>query len=644
MDSQSSRWKYGASTNREEYSISIEFLCSTSILFLLRPLCKRSMFGRSSLKLLHATQKCVVGQRIIRATMTADTAESTLPRSQKRPFTERKAPRSKKVRKREGRGETVITHDDVLLKDLSEYMTRMNIDPSNVENTTPEQQQATVEITATSSTGDGIGREQKGNGSSQVYVVPFAVPGDVVRIKAYRHIRGPFPYTQADFIDVQTPSPDRDDSIIGCRYFAKCGGCQFQMLPYEKQLAQKRTVVEKAFRNFSQLPPELVPTVQNTFPSPLQYGFRTKLTPHFDGPPGPKRKPTRWESCPPIGFQRKDTGKTMDIEECPIGAEVLQHGLKRERKRVAERIGEYKNGATILLRESTRKRLRAEGDGEEGSIKFDNEQDTLYQYRDGHVFEKSCVSDMKGTSTDYVGDYALTAPANSFFQNNNSILPGFIDQIRQLIMMPSLSEQENQSEGQSLKFENLIDAYCGSGLFSITLANLFTRTTGIDIDPLSIKAAYANMEANAHLLPNREGSPGSDSDSEGVSFIAASAERLFESVKTFTPEQTVVILDPPRKGCDKLFLNQLLDFAPERIIYVSCNVHTQARDIGWLLKGGQDEDVDLQAAVEGRSYNMVSLRGFDFFPQTHHVEGVAVLEKRRPRISKTIESSIANGE
>lgn len=577
--------------------------------------------------------------------MAANLPDNTLTRPQKRSFTETKAPRSKKVRKREGRGETVITHDDVLLRDLSNYMTRMNIDPVKVENTTLEQQQATVEIIATSSTGDGIGRKYGNSEASQVYVVPFAIPGDVVRVKAYRHIRGPSPYTQADFIAVQTPSPDRDDSLIGCRYFAKCGGCQFQMLPYEKQLAQKQTVVERAFKNFSQLPPELVPMVQDTFPSPLQYGFRTKLTPHFDGPPGPRRKPTRWESVPPIGFQRKDTGNTMDIEECPIGAEVLQYGMTRERKRVAERIGAFKNGATILLRESTRRRPRREGDDEEGSKRYDEDEDTLYQHRDGYVFEKTCVSDMKGTSTDYIGAYALTAPANSFFQNNNSILPGFIDQIRQSILMPSWSEKHGQPDGQSHnQFKNLIDAYCGSGLFSITLANLFTRTIGIDIDPLSIKAAYTNLEANTHLLPDRKGSTAQDPDSEGVSFIAASAERLFESVKKFKPEETVVILDPPRKGCDKSFLSQLLDFAPKRIVYVSCNVHTQARDVGWLSRDGEaGEDVGDAEEVQRRMYDVVSLRGFDFFPQTHHIEGVAVLERRRQGVLETNGDSASNG-
>ena len=77
------------------------------------------------------------------------------------------------------------------------------------------------------------------------------------------------------------------------------------------------------------------------------------------------------------------------------------------------------------------------------------------------------------------------------------------------------------------------------------------------------------------------------------------------------------MIDPPRKGCDADFLRQLLEFRPRRLVYVSCNGHTQARDVGVLVEG----------RGHGARYEIESIRGFDFFPQTHHVESVAVLQR-----------------
>ena len=87
-----------------------------------------------------------------------------------------------------------------------------------------------------------------------------------------------------------------------------------------------------------------------------------------------------------------------------------------------------------------------------------------------------------------------------------------------------------------------------------------------------------------------------------------------------------MVIDPPRKGCDESFLRQLLRYSPARVVYVSCNVHTQARDVG-LLVGGM-KGVDGGFGPGNGAYEIENLRGFDFFPQTGHVEGVAVLRRK----------------
>jgi tRNA (uracil-5-)-methyltransferase len=452
-----------------------------------------------------------------------------------------------------------------------------------------------VKVVELSSTGDGLALHPSSN---QIYVVPFTAPGDIAKVKVVKH----FPdenYSLTDFISVLEPSPLRDDTRINCKYFSKCSGCQFQMLDYETQLKHKKTIVEKAYKNFSQLPLELLPVIEDTIGSPLQYGYRTKLTPHFDGPPQRVSKADRqrgvknhFEEVPNIGFMEKGRRIVLDIEDCPIGTDAVRMGMKLERVRVAKELDKYQRGATILLRESTR---RISNDDPAAS---ESPTDTIKVRTAEHTDFKSCITDNNATSTEYIDDFVFTNIAGSFFQNNNSILPPFTQYIRDHIMPPA-SESSTQP-----KIKYLIDAYSGSGLFTITLSSLFTTSVGIDISNASIISARENAKLN-NLPPSQ------------CKFIDADAAELFKSV-TYPKDETAVVIDPPRKGCDESFLSQLLKFGPRRVVYVSCNVHTQARDVGVLVRG-------IEGA--GTRYKVESLRGFDFFPQTGHVEGVAVLSR-----------------
>jgi len=451
-----------------------------------------------------------------------------------------------------------------------------------------------VKVVEISSTGDGLALHDS---SSQIYVVPFSAPGDIIKAKVIRHFEEEH-YSLADFVSVVEAGPLRDDSRINCKYFSTCSGCQFQMLDYPTQLKHKKTIVEKAYKNFSQLPPELVPMIEDTIGSPLQYGYRTKLTPHFDGPPGFISKRDKmnggrlyFTEAPNIGFMGKGLKRTLDIEDCPIGTDAVRMGMKRERSKVVKELDKYKRGATILLREST---LRVQNDDDKASTDI---PDTIKVTSPSYTDFKSCITDNNATSTEYIDDLVFTSIAGSFFQNNNSILPKFTQYIRDHILPPAPS-----STDRPIKY--LIDAYSGSGLFTITLSSLFTSSTGIDISAASITSARENAILNKLSTSQ-------------CTFIAADAPELFKSV-TYPKDETVVVIDPPRKGCDESFLSQLLKFGPKRVVYVSCNVHTQARDVGILVRGMEDGGV---------RYKIESLRGFDFFPQTGHVEGVAVLSR-----------------
>jgi len=416
--------------------------------------------------------------------------------------------------------------------------------------------------------------------------VPFVLPGERARVRIYRNAKF---VSFADLLSVEHPNEElRDMSRVQCKYFGKCAGCQYQMLSYQDQLDFKRKVVDKAYLNFSSLPPELIPFALPTIASPLIYGYRTKITPHFDIPPKKPRKSENatqreWELR--IGFGQKGRRAVIDIEECPIATPVLNKALGPIRKDVQIRVASYKRGATLLLRDSLVIPLKEANDC----------INTGASVSDASSEEHACITDYHALVRTRVGKFLFEYPAGSFFQNNDSILEPLTSYVRDAVLGTSTTPPTH-----------LVDAYCGSGLFSITLSPHFSRVAGVEISKESIEYARHNAELNQ--VPASK-----------CSFHAGKAEGIFDSVTSFPPNQTVIVVDPPRKGCDMTFLKQLINFGPATVVYVSCNVHTQARDVGIILK-------ETENGMDGR-YELESLRGFDLFPQTAHVESVAILRK-----------------
>ncbi|THG93842.1 hypothetical protein EW026_g7504 [Hermanssonia centrifuga] len=378
----------------------------------------------------------------------------------------------------------------------------------------------------------------------------------------------------------------RDDSLIRCKYFGQCAGCQYQMLPYQTQLGLKQEVLVKAYQNFSDLPQELIPAISPTMSSPLQYGYRTKLTPHFDRLPKAKMADTVLDGSRPdwfkIGFNGSGTRTVIDIE----------------RRR---RLYTYKQGVSLLLRESLPTGTRPHSHSPSFGLRPSSPMGTFTRLEVAETTsdpeKKVCVTDQRATVLERVGDTVFEYPASAFFQNNNSILVPFTSYIRDMILPEGTPPQS--------KVTHLVDAYCGNGLFALTLASSFQRVAGIELDVSAIQWANRNAQVNKV-------------SEDKVSFIAGHAANIFETVQDFPRDKTAVIIDPPRKGSDERFIEQLILFGSQTVVYVSCNVHTQARDIGMIIK--QSEDLK-----RGNKYVLDSVRGFDLFPQTAHVESIAVL-------------------
>ena len=174
-------------------------------------------------------------------------------------------------------------------------------------------------------------------------------------------------------------------------------------------------------------------------------------------------------------------------------------------------------------------------------------------------------------------------PPDSFFQNNFHLLPKLIEAVRGGLA----------ASGAKV----LIDAYCGVGFFSIELADLVDTYLGIELDTKAIKAARNNAQAKART--NGE-------------FIAAATEDLLPRIiRKYLPEQTSVLIDPPRTGCRPETLELLREIRPKQVIYVSCHPATLARDLNILAGGGV--------------FELKQVTPLDMFPQTQHVECVADL-------------------
>ncbi|KZO99561.1 S-adenosyl-L-methionine-dependent methyltransferase [Calocera viscosa TUFC12733] len=564
------------------------------------------------------------------------------------------------------------SHDDVLRMEVERVMAEEGVQLSWNEGwDAPEGLQEGMEIELTvkelSSTGDSISLLPNPY-PPWVIVTPFAMPQERILVRIGRPAHG---HSGATLLKVIEPNNDlRDMSRVKCQYFGKCAGCQYQMLSYDTQLDFKRRVVMKAYQHFSNLPESVIPTVLPTIGSPLQYAYRTKITPHFDAPPDQRTRRGKKIKPPPvektngntglglhgdwelrIGFDQKGGGRNvLDIEECPIATDIINVGLKIARKTVQDTIQNYTRGATLLLRDSvvidtpssrvddkarkpedlspkeTEAAALAEAgvdDGRGGTVNASAPRlshvdkqtepaagsasisappiETKSAIRITNAEEHICVTSPNTTMHERVGPYLFSFPASAFFQNNNSVLVPLTDYVKEAI--------ENATIGQGQQHPtHLVDAYCGSGLFSLMLSSSFEKISGIDISLHSIASAVHNLQLNN--LPK-----------DKFVFQTGTASDIFSSVSHFPSTQTAAVIDPPRKGCDEPFLRQLLDFRPKVIVYVSCNVHTQARDVDWLLKTQEQEG----RTDDNGAYRIVSIRGFDLFPQTSHVESVAVL-------------------
>lgn len=438
----------------------------------------------------------------------------------------------------------------------------------------PDPGQRLISIERLAFGGSGVGRLD-----GKVCFVPFSCPGDELAVRVTSEKRS---YLTAEIVSVITPGSDRIPPA--CPLFGSCGGCSWQHIAYPRQLEEKRRIFCDALWRGARVPGELVSPV---VASPRTYGYRSRVQFKLHGAGA--------GLC--IGFYRQGTHFVEDVGQgCPVALPVINLILDRLRTVLASFPEQTKipqinldcaeQGAVLIVNYI--------GDDGEGAAAFfrqraaELEPATALYLQTGRkstlrrVFGEDLLGYSLGGDSPAAADCSLTYRPGGFAQVN-------AEQNRTLL---NLVREFADCRGD----QRLLDLYCGNGNFSLPLAGSVAAVTGIEEYGDSIAAARHNARLNG--ITNAE-------------FICADAtagvRQLAGAGRTFS----TVILDPPRSGAADP-VREIPGLEADRIIYISCDPSTLARDCGVL---------------SGNGYRVVSSVPVDMFPQTYHLESVTLLRR-----------------
>ena len=454
----------------------------------------------------------------------------------------------------------------------------------------------TVEITDIGVSGEGIGHVD-----GYTLFIKDAVIGDVIEAKVMKAKKN---YGYARLMKVITPSEYRVEPK--CAFARRCGGCQIQEMSYDRQLVFKDQKIRGNLERIGGFTKDQIDTVmQPVVGMEHPFGYRNKAQFPFG---------TDKEGNPITGFY---AGRTHDIianTDCALGVEknkeileiILQYMRENKIKSYDEKTGKglirhalirygFKTKEIMVCLVVNGKRLpKAERLIEkliqiEGMTSITISPNTR---RDNVIMGDSYeILWGQGYITDYIGNVKYQISPLSFYQVN----PVQTEKLYGLAL-----------EYADLKGDETVwDLYCGIGTISLFLAQKAKQVYGVEIVPQAIDDAKENAKINA--IDNAE------------FFVGKAEEVLPEYYAEYEREHNgetahadVIVVDPPRKGCDETLLETIVKMQPEKVVYVSCDSATLARDLKYLCANG---------------YEIKMCRGVDQFPQSVHVETVVLLSK-----------------
>jgi 23S rRNA (uracil1939-C5)-methyltransferase len=376
----------------------------------------------------------------------------------------------------------------------------------------------------------------------QVLLAPYALPEESAKVEIAGRSKG---VLRGKLVDLVEASPRRAEP--GCRYFGRCGGCQYQHAGYEYQLEQKREILRETLQRTGRIEaPDDIAIVSG---EPWQYRNRVQL--HFYGGS--------------IGYHEAGTHRVIDIEECPISSPRINMAIQSVRAMMRDRRWPRFLSSMELFTNEREVQVNVLDSGER---------------RLQRSFFEWCEESMSGATSpalEYAAcSFIYRVSHKSFFQVNRFLIERLV---------------ETALDGAS--GEHAIDLYAGVGLFSLPLAQRFASVTAIESNALAV----GDLGHNAQ----RAGA--------AVQALRTSAELHLESIG---PGPDFLLADPPRAGLGPGVVKHILRLAPRQVTVVSCDPATLARDLSVLLGGG---------------YRFDKLTLVDLFPQTCHIESVAVLRR-----------------
>ncbi|WP_374712599.1 23S rRNA (uracil(1939)-C(5))-methyltransferase RlmD [Symbiobacterium terraclitae] len=445
-------------------------------------------------------------------------------------------------------------------------------------------QEISVTVHGLGSSGEGVARYE-----GLTIFVPGGAPGDRLLARVAEVKKN---YARAALVAVEEPSPDR--VAPPCPVVAECGGCQLQHIAYGAQLRLKRQQVVDALERLGKLSGV---TVHPTLGMEDPWHYRNKA-----------QFPVGWRSGRVIaGFFAPGTHRIVDIEQCdiqhPLGNRIMAE-VKALAGRYGVRIYDERTHTGVLRHVLARV---GRGTGEAMAVLVTNGPDfphggeiarelmaripalvsvvqNINPARTNVVLgRESRVLAGRGHITDYIGDLKFNISPVSFFQVNPA--------------------QTEVLYGKALEYagltggETVVDLYCGIGTISLFLARQCREVIGIEW----VEEAVADARENARR-----------NEVHNARFIAGDAAVEMPRLAEEGVRADVIVLDPPRKGCDEPVLEAIAAVAPRRVVYVSCNPASLARDLGRLA---------------GMGYRTVEVQPVDMFPHTAHVECVARVER-----------------
>jgi len=454
-----------------------------------------------------------------------------------------------------------------------------------------------LEIIDAGAEGKAVGKKE-----GLTVFVPFAVPGDMVDVEVFKKKKG---YAEARILEIKTKSPHRIEPQ--CAHFGLCGGCKWQILDYETQLKYKQKQVEDAFRHLGKFE---FPSVLPIIPSKNQYKYRNKLEYTFSHLRWLDEEDMRLRDAGKI-LETRGLGfhipgkfdKVLDIRHCSLQAEpsneirnsvrnfAIEHEISFYNIRNHE--GVLRN---IIIRNNTKDELMVilslTEMNEKIKLLLDFVKEKFSQIISLYYVINTKLNDSildlepvlyAGVShiSETMENLQFKIGPLSFFQTNSL----------QAIELYKVVRDFAQISPKNIVY----DLYTGTGTIALFIARQAQKVVGIEYVDAAIEDATYNAQRNG--INNT------------VFFAGDMKEVLNENCIKRNGIPDVVITDPPRAGMHPEVIARLLEMAPPKIVYISCNPATQARDITELAK----------------KYTVTKVQPVDMFPHTHHVESVVKL-------------------